>query len=191
MFKGFEDVTGTHFFYTMFYLLRHTTKFWWRNWSWKRDSDIMMTLDLVLWLWLYLVLAQVSRLMTKPTKWHARPAKTQISLGIRPVWSESSLCAQWLAKGPSFLRAAKSPISLGGCPGWSETSLVAHATLLVLSSYGSNNMSVLPSCDIQPQVLVEELIILSASTHVDDSFVHKVRKIVILKWSLFWPNSAI
>ena len=37
-----------------------------------------------------------NRLMTKPTKWHVRPAKTQISLGIRPVWSESSLCAQWM-----------------------------------------------------------------------------------------------
>ena len=35
----------------------------------------------------------MSRLMTKPTKWHVRPAKTQISLGIRPVWSESSLSA--------------------------------------------------------------------------------------------------
>ena len=35
----------------------------------------------------------VSRLMTKPTKWHVRPAKTQISLDIRPVWSESSLSA--------------------------------------------------------------------------------------------------
>ena len=31
--------------------------------------------------------------MTKPTKWPVRPAKTQISLGIRPVWSESSLSA--------------------------------------------------------------------------------------------------
>ena len=31
--------------------------------------------------------------MTKPTKWHVRPAKTQISLGIHPVWSESSLSA--------------------------------------------------------------------------------------------------
>ena len=29
------------------------------------------------------------------------PAKT----GIRPVWSESSLCAQWIAKGPIFLHA--------------------------------------------------------------------------------------
>ena len=34
----------------------------------------------------------LSRSTTKPTKWPAvRPAKTQRSLGIRPVWSESSL----------------------------------------------------------------------------------------------------
>ena len=43
--------------------------------------------------------------MKKPTKWHVRPAKTQISLGIRPVWSESSLRAQWVAKNTSFLHA--------------------------------------------------------------------------------------
>ena len=36
----------------------------------------------------------LSRLMTKSTKWHVRPMKTQISLGIRPVWSESSLSAR-------------------------------------------------------------------------------------------------
>ena len=29
----------------------------------------------------------MSHLMTKPTKWHVRPAKTQISLGTHPVWS--------------------------------------------------------------------------------------------------------
>ena len=29
-----------------------------------------------------------------------RPAKTQISLGIRPVWSESSLSTQWVTKNP-------------------------------------------------------------------------------------------
>ena len=34
-----------------------------------------------------------------------RPAKIQISLSICPVWSESSLCAQWVAKGPVFLHA--------------------------------------------------------------------------------------
>ena len=27
---------------------------------------------------------------SKPTKWSVHPAKIQISLGIRPVWSESS-----------------------------------------------------------------------------------------------------
>ena len=35
-----------------------------------------------------------SRLKTKPTKWHVRPAKTQISLGIRLVWPEYSLSAE-------------------------------------------------------------------------------------------------
>ena len=43
--------------------------------------------------------------MTKPTKWHMHPAKTQISLGIRPVWSESSLCTQWVDKDLSILHA--------------------------------------------------------------------------------------
>ena len=38
-------------------------------------------------------ITSLSRLMTKPTKWHVCPAKTQISLGIRPVLSESSLSA--------------------------------------------------------------------------------------------------
>ena len=41
----------------------------------------------------------------KTNKMTVRPAKTQISLGIRPVWSESSLCAQWIAKETSFLNA--------------------------------------------------------------------------------------
>ena len=41
----------------------------------------------------------------KTNKVTVRPAKTQISLGIRPVWSETSLCAQWVAKDQSFLHA--------------------------------------------------------------------------------------
>ena len=52
----------------------------------------------------------------KTNKMTVRPANTQISLGIRQVWSEFALC---IAKGPSFLH--------GGCPGWSESSLGAHA----------------------------------------------------------------
>ena len=35
----------------------------------------------------------MSCLMTKPTKGHVRQVKTQIRLGIRPVWSESLLSA--------------------------------------------------------------------------------------------------
>ena len=45
--------------------------------------------------------------------------KTQISLGIRPVWSESLLCAQWVAKDPSFLHVdckKKKPDQTGQMP---------------------------------------------------------------------------
>ena len=55
------------------------------------------------------------------------PAKTRINLGICPVWSESSLCTQWVDKEQSFLRADS------GCPDWSESSLGVQTTLLVLS----------------------------------------------------------
>ena len=41
----------------------------------------------------------------KTNKVDVRPAKTQISLGIHPVRSESLLCAQWVANDPSFLHA--------------------------------------------------------------------------------------
>ena len=64
------------------------------------------------------------------------PEKTQISLGICPVWSESSLCTQ-LRTQAFFMRTAKTMIRLGRCPGWSESSLGAHAILLVLSWGGS------------------------------------------------------
>ena len=41
----------------------------------------------------------------KTNKMTVHPAKTQISLGIRPVWSESTLCAQWITKDPRVLHA--------------------------------------------------------------------------------------
>ena len=55
-------------------------------------------------------LVYVSRRSSEPrhdktNKMRVRPAKTQISLGIRPVSSESSLCAQWVSKELSFLHA--------------------------------------------------------------------------------------
>ena len=69
----------------------------------------------------------MSRLMTKPTEMNVRPAKTQISLGIRYKLRTQAF----------FMWTAKTLIRLGGCPGWSEYSLGAHAVLLVLSWGGS------------------------------------------------------
>ena len=40
-----------------------------------------------------IVFQELSRLMKKPTKWPVHPAKTQISLDIHPIWSESLLSA--------------------------------------------------------------------------------------------------
>ena len=86
---------------------------------------------------------QMSRYVTKPTKWHMHPVKTQISLGICPVWSvfavcsmdnlgpKLSSCGQWRLWSDCGL------IRLGGCPGWSESSLGALVILLVLSCGGS------------------------------------------------------
>ena len=35
----------------------------------------------------------LSHIVTKPAKWHVHLAKTQITLGMSPVWSDSSLSA--------------------------------------------------------------------------------------------------
>ena len=86
--------------------------------------------------------------MTKPTKWlwaqrrfrsawafaqsdqSLRSAKIQISLGIRPVWSESSLCAQWVAKDPSFLHAdSEGSDQTGRSIRWAHTHFVISRLL--------------------------------------------------------------
>ena len=70
----------------------------------------------------------------KTNKMSVRPAK--ISLGIRTVWSESSLCAQWVAKGIRFLHADSDQT------GWMSRLIWVFAgsslILLVLSCRGSN-----------------------------------------------------
>ena len=48
----------------------------------------------------------INRSTTKQTKWHVCPAKTQLSLCIHLVWSESSLCAQWVAKDTVLIHVA-------------------------------------------------------------------------------------
>ena len=84
----------------------------------------------------------LSCLMTNLTKWHVGPAKTQISMGFRPVWSEFC-CLPEETFGSQLLIecTAKTPIRLGRCPGWSESNLGAQIILLVLSWGGSFTVS--------------------------------------------------
>ena len=79
----------------------------------------------------------------KTNKMTVRPAKTQISLGIRPVWSESSLCAQWVAKDPSFLHAdSEDSDQTGRMPRLIWVFAGRTTTLLVLSWGGSFVLSI-------------------------------------------------
>ena len=75
------------------------------------------------------LLMYMSRDMSKPTKW----------LCIRPVWSESSLCAQWVAKDPSFLHAdSKDSDQTGRIPRLIWVFVRRTLTLLVLSCCSSH-----------------------------------------------------
>ena len=72
--------------------------------------DPMKTLIHVLSLWSLswpaaLSWLHISRVMTKPTKWVCAQRRLSSAWRIRSVWSESSLCAQWVAKYPRFLHA--------------------------------------------------------------------------------------
>ena len=70
----------------------------------------------------------------KTPKWHVRPAKTQVSLGIRPVFAVHIKKARVLSYPLSAQRRLIRP---GGCPCWSEFSLCAHTILFVLT-WGSS-----------------------------------------------------
>ena len=72
-----------------------------------------------------------------------RPAKTQISLGIRPVWSESSLCAQRVAKDPKFLHADSEDADQTGQMPWLIWVFAGRTLiLLVLSCRGSYTVKI-------------------------------------------------
>ena len=81
--------------------------------GWSESSlSVQITLLVLSWGSSYINWSEYQSTLTlcepphdKTNKMSVRLAKTQISLGIRPVWSESSLCAQWVAKDPSFLHA--------------------------------------------------------------------------------------
>ena len=74
----------------------------------------------------------------KTNKMAVRPVKTQISLGIRPVWSEASLCAQWVVKDASCRHAnSKDSDQTGWMPRLIWVFAGRTAILLVLSCRGS------------------------------------------------------
>ena len=85
----------------------------------------------------------MSRGMTKPTKWHEQPMKTHIGLSIRPVRSESLVCALWLAKDQRFLQV-DSEVSdqTGWLPRLIRVFPGAHVIWLVLLCCGSNVMDI-------------------------------------------------
>ena len=74
----------------------------------------------------------------KTNKMTVRPAKTQISLGICPVWSESSLCPHWVAQDPGFLHAdSEDSDQTGRMPRLIWVFAGRTLILLVLSCHGS------------------------------------------------------
>ena len=62
---------------------------WWTNtYTWPVDK-LMRIMNTCVCM---LLKKHFSRRITKPTKWQVRPANTQISLGICPVWSVFTVC---------------------------------------------------------------------------------------------------
>ena len=59
----------------------------------------------VLMLYIQFIILKYKPQHDKTNKMSVHPPKIQISLGISPVWSEFTLCAQWVAKEPRFLHA--------------------------------------------------------------------------------------
>ena len=93
--------------------------------------------------------------ITKPTKL-VRPAKTQISLGIRPVWSEPSLCIKSVAKDPSFLHVdSEDSDQTGRMPRLIWVFAGRTATLFVLSC-GAAQMGSFHSSAAQPKQLYNQ-----------------------------------
>ena len=81
----------------------------------------------------------MSHLMTKPTKWHVWSAKTQISLDIRPVWSECLLSA-WRKLGSLATHWVHSE-------DWSDWAIprliwvfAGHTVILLVLSWGGSNI---------------------------------------------------
>ena len=75
----------------------------------------------------------------KTNKVTVHPAKSQISLGIRPLWSESLMCAQWVAKDPSFLHADSEDCDQTGRMPRLIWVFAGRTLILLVLSWGGSN----------------------------------------------------
>ena len=81
----------------------------------------------------------------KTNKMSVHPAKVQISLGIRPVWSESSLCAQWVAKDPIFLHAdSEDSDQTGRMLRWTHSHFVGFVMSRLICLFGNKSENQAP-----------------------------------------------
>ena len=91
-------------------------------------------------------MTEMSHLVTKPKQWlciqrrlrSAWASAQSDPLGICPVWSESSLCAQWVAKDPRLHADSEDSDQTGRMPRLIWVFAGCTTTLLVLSRDGSN-----------------------------------------------------
>ena len=115
-----------------------------------------------------------------------RPAKTQISLGIRPVWSESSLCAQWVANDPRFLHVdSEDSDQTGRMPRLIWVFTGCTVTLLVLSCRGSFVCRIWFMC--RKTVFISSTV-LSTDTCYETCAIFKSKKNVLQRQSLFYKS---
>ena len=70
--------------------------------------------------------------MIKQTKWLCAQQRLKIRLG---AWSESSLCAQWVAKDPSFLHVDSKDSDQTGLMPRLIWGFAGHTLILMVLSY--------------------------------------------------------
>ena len=105
-----------------------------------------------------------------------RPAKTQISLRISPVWSESSLCAQWIAKDPGCLHTdSEDSNQAGRVPRLIWVFARRTLILLVLSCRGSTR-------DLVPWDFFTNIILLSYILCFEGNVIN------VTIWAASWQN---
>ena len=122
---------------------------------------------------------------TKPKKMSVRPAKTQISLGIRPVWSESSLCTQWVAKDPSFPHAdSEDSDQTGWMPRLTWVS-AGHTLILLVLSCLSSIMKHRRTCEcFETQCLmIFKTLIVAAVLITDSRFFNNLVSVAPEQWN--------